>query len=69
MADRVTLPDDLNKFIQPLLARVDFSAADLAAASCGCGCGCSGGGGGGGGGGSGKIARDILVARQVLPKG
>jgi len=62
------LPDDMLKFIEPLLARVDFAAPNLAAASCGCGCGCSGGGGGGGGGGSGRIARELLAARGALPK-
>lgn len=57
------LPDDLVKFMKPLLERVDFRAPDLAAASCGCGCGCSGGGGGGGG--SGKIARDLLFPKEL----
>lgn len=58
-------PDDIVKFLKPLLERVDFQAPDLAAATCGCGCGCSGGGGGGGGGGSGKVARELLFPKEL----
>ncbi|MCS6305364.1 MAG: hypothetical protein H8K07_17110 [Nitrospira sp.] len=65
MAEKA-IPDDIAKFIQPLLARVDFSAPDLAARTCGCGCGCSGGGGGGGGGGNARLALNLLEARGVL---
>ena len=60
MAD-VRLTPALEKFLAPLLERVEFSARDLAASTCGCGCGCSGGGGGGGGGGNAKLARDVLL--------
>lgn len=55
----IKVSDELAAFIRPLLERVDFSAPDLAAATCGCGCGCSGGGGGGGG--NAKLARDLVL--------
>lgn len=57
----IKISNELAEFIKPALERVDFTAPDLAAATCGCGCGCSGGGGGGGGGGNAKLAQDLLL--------
>ena len=64
MADLKFTPE-LEKFLKPLLERVDFSAPDLAARTCGCGCGCSGGGGGGGGGNA-KLAQALLLPELEL---